>query len=272
MVTKPTVTNYQGAVAQEKINPRARFSVTSNAPQKISQTLYYELMVGYHTFTDKQMEKWTGRVWNELETYFGQYIDAQAASNPKRLHHVYEWGSVGMPQGRLWKLKRMKSTGGAFKISYGFVQSRRVAPIADVLKTPGPTGKVVKKTAVFKNKAFVMEMGIPVVNKPKTGRYLAFPANNARGIAFSNRPVRIAYPGGVATKFAFARSFSGFFRSGLAMKYLKPTLNKPVKVMKRAGERVPATITAPRFSKGISQSAIEQMARFRVEQESLGVY
>lgn len=272
MANKPTVSNYQGGVSQKPLNHQARFSITSNAPQKISQTLYYELMVAHHTFTDKQMEKWTGAVWRDLEKYFGQYIDAQAASNPKRLHHVYEWGLVGAPNGRLWRLKRLSSKGGAFKIGYGFVQSRRMAPIAESLKTPGPSGKYVKKSGVFKNKAFVMEMGIPVINKPKTGRYIAFQANNARGIAFSNRPVRIAYPGGVATKFAFARSFSGFFRSGLATKYLKPTLNKPVKVMKRAGQNVPATITAPRFSRGISQSAVEQMAKFRVEQEAMGLY
>ena len=33
-----------------------------------------------------------------------QYIDIQARSNPKALHHVYEWNQTGSPNARLFNL------------------------------------------------------------------------------------------------------------------------------------------------------------------------
>jgi hypothetical protein len=264
---------YHGNDPVKPLNRAAKFSITSDAPQKISQALYYELMVAHESVTEKQLANWSDRVYKDLEQHFGDYIDFHAAANPKRLHHVYDWNGVGDPRARLWRLKKVTSKGGTFKVTYAFNQSRRKAPIDPVLKVPGPNGKVVKKTYVFKMKAYVMEYGIPVTVRPKTGRYLAFRAENMpRNIGFSAGPRRVNYPGGLPTKFAFARSFSGFFRSGLATKYLKPSLERPVKVMRRAGSKIPVSIRSSTFKGGISQSQVQQMARFRVEQESRGVY
>lgn len=271
---KPSLPNYLG---DKPANPGSgRIRIQTNAPQVISASLYYELMVIHETVTGRQQQKWLDRVYKDLEKFFGDYIDRKAASDPRKLHHVYEWNAVGDRRYRLWRLKRAKgaSTTG-FRVNYSFVQSRRVAPIAPALKRPGANGKVVKKTYAFKKKAYVMENGIPIVNKPRpdnpTG-WIAFPANTAKGIAFSRRAVHIPYPGGLATKGAFARTFSGFFRSGLAMKYMKPTLEKPLKVMKRAGEDIPVTIKSARFNQRISKAAVEQMAAYRVQQEAMGVY
>lgn len=274
MVNKPTISNYQGLAPVPPRTPARRgVRVSSDAPQKISEALYYELMVSYHSLSDAQLSRWSDKVYQELEDHFGTYIDSQAAANPKRLHHVYEWGQAGNTNKRLWRLKKRKGKAGAFRVTYGFILSKTKAPIDPVLKVPGPSGKVVTKTYAFKNKAYVMEYGIPVTIRPKTGRWLAFRADNMpRNIGFSNRERRVNYPGGIATKYAFSRSFAGFFRSGLAQKYLKPTFQKPVRVMKRAGENIPVTISNAKFSRGLSQSAVEEMARWRVEQESRGLY
>jgi hypothetical protein len=55
-------------------------------------------------------------------TSLGQYIDAQARSNPSALHHIYEWNRTGSPGSRLFDLQYTVSNlglsvGGTFKQS-----------------------------------------------------------------------------------------------------------------------------------------------------------
>jgi hypothetical protein len=282
--SKPTVANYQGNNVSAARNSRAKGAtgiyIDSNAPEMISASLYYELMVAHHAATGKQMGKYLDSVWKVLERQTSEYIDANARMHPKRLHHVYEWRGVGNPANRLFRLHRRNNNVDGFKMTYNFVQSRRVAPINPILLEPGPTGKVVKKSSIFRNKAIVMEEGREVSIKPKGQNWLAIPSKtfrghtNARGIAFSRGTIRVKNVGGLESKLGFARTINGYFMSGLATKRLKAhgVLEKPIKVMKRAGERIPITAEGTTFKRGISKEAVERMAEMRVQQESQGVY
>lgn len=253
--------------------------IKTPAPEQISAALSYEFHVIHEAVTGRQQDKFLNAVWNRLDKNLGAYLDAKARIDRARLHHVYDWGSVGDPSARLFRIHRRVSPNG-FRVAYNFVQSRRVAPIAPILKVPGPTGKVVTKTTIFKNKARVMEEGTPVIVRRKTARYLAIPAtavggySNSRGIIFSKGPVTVRYPGGIATKAGFARTINGYFQSGLAMRELKASgvLDKPLKVIRRAGQNIPVTISRAKFNQKISGDAAKRMAEYRVLQESLGVY
>lgn len=280
---KPNVSNYQGNVSaarKSRAKGASGLYIDTNAPQMISSVLYYELMVAHHAVTGNQMNRYLDSVWKNLERQTSEYIDTNARMHPKRLHHVYEWKGVGNPGNRLFRLHRRNNNIDGFKMTYNFVQSRRVAPIHPTLLEPGPTGKVVKKSSIFKNKAIVMEEGREVAIKPKGQNWLAIPTKtfrghtNARGIAFSRGTIRVRNAGGLEAKLGFARTINGYFMSGLATKRLKSSgvLEKPIKVMKRAGERIPISAQGSTFKRGISKEAVERMAEMRVQQESNGVY
>jgi len=255
-------------------------NVQSNAPQVMPAALYYELEVFHEATSGKQLSRFLDGVWKDLEGQVGSYIDSSAATNPGRLHHVYEWGGVGVRGMRLWRLKRLSRGNDGFQVGYHFVQSKKKAPIHPTLATPGPTGKRVTKTGVFKNKAIVMEMGTPVNVRPVTGKYLAIPTDkfrgykNKRGIAFTSKTVRVKNPGGKGVQQGFSRTLSGYFMSGLATKNLKRSgaFDRPAQVIKMAGEDIPVQIRKASIHQRISRSQAEAMAKAKVAQKAAGVY
>lgn len=278
-MAKPVVTDYQGSVAPVRASrAKGLVSIETNAPVAISSALYYELMVAHEAVTGNQMDKWLDQVWKTFDKQIGEYVDRTAQADPGRLHHVYEWNQVGNPGKRLWKVKRSKQTTDGFKISYNFIQSRTRVPINPILKTPGPTGKVVTKSGIFRRKAFVMEEGTTVTMKAVNGNYMAIPTGkfrgyrNKNGIAFSKGPVTNKFPGGRGVKYGFARTMNGYFQSGLATKNLKASgvLDRPIKTMQRAGTRIPVTISHAGMHRTISKSAVEAMAKQAVRAAQYG--
>jgi len=129
-------------------------------------------------------------------------IDNYARINPKKMHHIYEWGKIGNSNARLFVLERSSILDGSLLISTKFLQSKIPVPINPELLKPGATGKTVSTKNIFKNKAQVMESGTPVSFQAK--KVLAFMGNN--GIAFiaPGTQINILNPGGVQTKNAFA--------------------------------------------------------------------
>jgi len=129
-------------------------------------------------------------------------VDNYARRNPKRMHHVYEWGGIGNPTQRLFVLERSRIIYGDLVISSNFLSSKMPVPINPELLKPGRTGKIVSSRSIFRNKAEVMESGTPVSFQAK--RVLAFMGNN--GIAFiaPGTQINILHPGGIQTKNAFA--------------------------------------------------------------------
>ena len=147
-----------------------------------------------------------------------QYIDVEARSNPKALHHVYEWNQTGSPTARLFNLNYTVSNLG-LSINSTFKQSRTVSE---------------NMTAPFYNKAKIMEEGIPVTIAPTRTQVLRF--SGANGEVFTKRPIKVDSPGGDEVVGSFesvvdifiSRYFKQSFlrASGLYDYIKKPTLYK----------------------------------------------
>lgn len=137
---------------------------------------------------------------------FVKTTNMYARSNKNAFHHVYEWEETGRESGRLFRIIKRNASSGAATIYTRFNNSKKQAPIASALKKPGPTGAVVKRSGVFKDKAAVMESGTPV--QFITSRTIAFSPNN-RGIVFvpPGKTINIKNPGGNDVKGSFGKHF-----------------------------------------------------------------
>jgi hypothetical protein len=253
--------------------------IESNLTAAVSGTLYYELMAAWYSIGDEAaMRKYNDKIFKSVSKNFGRYLDARAAVMPKKYHHVYEWGAVGNPGSRLWRLQKRNTGNDRMMIRYDFLTSKRVAPIHPSLQQPGPSGKFVKKSTVFKNKAFVMENGIPVTIRPKTAKWLAIPSTfdlkSKATITFSRGPVRIQNPGGSGVRFSFAQTFGGYFSSGLAVKQLNSdgTIQTPARLTRRVGEDVPSAIYKFSARRGVDKQMIDQLAQMNVRKYMMGEY
>lgn len=258
---------------------KGRIKTSTNIIPAVSGTLYYEMMVWWYANADDTvMKKYNDKVFSEVDKNFGKYMDAKSTVSPKRYHHVYEWNSIGQKPGRLWKLRKRNSGSSSFQIRYDFLTSKRVAPIHPSLKIPGKNGKVVKKSAIFARKAYVMEEGLPVTIKRRSANWLAMPKRyeftGPNNIFFAKGPVRVANQGGREVKFSFARTFDGYFSSGLATKQLQDgrVLDTPARITKRVGEDVPSAIYRVSSSRGVDKGFIEGIAKARVLQAAAREY
>jgi len=86
-------------------------------------------------------------------------LNNYSKSNKKNMHHIYEWNRVGLDSARLFKLKRNSVVDNRAIIDIVLKKSKTRAPISKVLLKPGKTGKYVKRSGIFKDKAAVMEAG-----------------------------------------------------------------------------------------------------------------
>lgn len=260
------------------------FTIETAAPEQIMSALYYEMYVADETLRGAAMNSWMEGAFKRVSDDFGDWLDHRATANPSELKHVYSWGGVGNPSQRLFQLSRGPVVDQTFKLSYKFLPERKLTPIDPRLLIPNPiTGKVVTKTYVFRQKAKIMESGLPVVVRPRGSNWLAVPVaggkfrgrTNSRGldergvgIAFSRGPLIIRDVGGKQATGGFGRNFKVYFTSGLATKRLKASgyLNKPQKVAKIAGENIPAQIRRAGFKGGINEGAIKRWAKMEVDQ------
>jgi len=147
-----------------------------------------------------------------------QYVDVEARSNPKALHHIYEWNQTGSPSARLFDLRYTVSKLG-LSVGSTFRQSRSVSR---------------DMTTPFYDKARIMENGIPVTIRPTKSQVLKF--NGPNGEVFTRRPVKIENPGGDEVYKGFESVFDEFMiryfkqsflrASGLYNYIQKPTLYK----------------------------------------------
>lgn len=251
-----------------------RIDVDTNLEQRVTGTLNYELDVFWYANVDeKSMRRYNEKIFKHLERNFGKYLDAKARLEKSKYHHVYEWRGVGNKNDRLWRMSKVQNGPSSMRIKYNFVNSRRVADIHPSLATPGPSGKMVTKSAVFRRKAYVMEEGLPVTVRRKTANWLAIPVKyeftGQGNIKFSKGPVTVRNPGGQNVRYSFARTFSGYFSSGLAVKQLSDSgaLQTTARITKRAGENIPSAIRGATARSSMSRAAIKGLARTSVERE-----
>jgi hypothetical protein len=143
----------------------------------------------------------------------GQYVDMQARSNPRSLHHVYEWYQTGSPQARLFDIDYTVSNLG-LSFNSKFRQSQSLSQDANV---------------PFYNKASIMENGIPVLIKPKR-TVLAFEKGGQT--VFTRKPVSIRNPGGEDVEGSFERVVDQFILSYFKQSFIKASglydyINRP---------------------------------------------
>ena len=239
-------------------------NVNTNAAQACMAAINYEVMVAWHTLASPAAKQ---RFFNEaypaLKVGLGEYIDAMSVAKPKMLHHVYEWKMEGDPAGRLWRTKKVITGESSFKINYYFTMSKKVVPIDPVLKIPGPTGRSVTKSVIFRNKAIIMEDGQPVVVKIYPPKMLTIPEpSNPRGFIFYPYSAVVKNPGGVGVKLGFSRAFSSWFVTGLATKYLKASgvYDRVAARTTIAGNKIPAKIKKLTIGGSISKQEIKALA------------
>lgn len=124
-----------------------------------------------------------------IMNYFEGYVDNVARRRPDSLHHVYEPGKVGDKGSRLFEANI--TTSAKPVLTYRFKESR----------VPGKSGYV------FRNKAFIMEEGLPVTIVPKNAKRLVFEVD---GNIVSSEKVVVSNPGGDYVQGSFVKIFNEF--------------------------------------------------------------
>lgn len=145
----------------------------------------------------------------------GQYIDVMAKSNPKALHHIYEWNNVGSPSARLFDLS-YRVNGLGLTLGSRFKQSRTVSE---------------DMTVPFYNKARIMEDGTSVRIVPTGNKPLKF--NTGSGEIFTKNAVTVDNPGGDLVVGAFSSTVDEFISKYLSQSFLRSSglydyIEKPV--------------------------------------------
>ena len=180
---------------------------------QVSAFLYYEASVLSKLETNaafKNLFKKT--MFNQIEKDFGQYVDAQARTKPKSLHHVYEWNKIGNPSARLFNLYLIDTGGLSFRVGRDFKLSKSTVPSKN---------KKQKKKYVFVNKAFIMEEGMPIVIRPKSAERLVFELDGATVFMPKGSSVTVKRPGGKAATNQFALTYGRFFGGQLVNSSIK---------------------------------------------------
>ena len=143
------------------------------------------------------------------------YIDASARSNPRALHHVYEWMQTGSPEARLYDLNyTVSNLGLSFKSR--FTQSSSLSK---------------DSTVPFYDKARIMEQGIPVKIAPVKSDVLVFEANGET--VFTKKEITVKDPGGTEVVGSFERAVDEFMLGYFKQSFIRASglydyISKPI--------------------------------------------
>jgi hypothetical protein len=131
------------------------------------------------------------------------YIDTEARTNPKSLHHVYEWYKTGSPQARLFDIQSTATRSGV-SINATFTQSSTLS---------------YESNEPFMDKARVMESGQTIVIKPKNSTVLSFNVDGEQ--VFTRNEVTVDNPGGDYVEGSFKDVIDEFFNSYFTQAFLR---------------------------------------------------
>ena len=158
------------------------------------------------------------------------FVDANAKMDPMSMHHVYEWGKVGMASKRLFEVTHTVSNLG-LSIKSDFKQSTSIKQ-----------GSLVP----FYNKARIMEYGQPVVIKPRNASVLSFNVGGEQ--IFTKNPVNVSNPGGDWVQGSYEKTFDNFMNYYFKQTFLRASgiydhLSNPQVYKKnlRAGSKIGKT-------------------------------
>jgi hypothetical protein len=178
---------------------------------QVSAYVYYEAAVISKLTTNAQFKSlFTKTIFDQINTDFGNYIDALARSRPKSLHHVYEWKKSGNKAARLFKLNKISEDGLSFRVNYEFIPSRSMVPTSNG-----------KRRHMFANKASIMEEGKPLVIRPKNAERLVFEIDGETVFMPKGKSVTVRRPGGSASTNQFTLAHSRFFSGRLVNESIK---------------------------------------------------
>ena len=178
---------------------------------QISAYVYYEAAVISKLTTNKSFQNAFGKMmFDQINTDFGNYIDALARSKPKSLHHVYEWKKSGNKTARLFKLNKTEQVGLSFGVNYEFLPSKSMVPSSNG-----------RRRHVFANKASIMEKGNPLVIRPKNAERLVFQIDDETIFMPKGASVTVKRPGGSGARNQFTLAHSRFFSGRLVSDSIK---------------------------------------------------
>lgn len=222
----------------------------SNVAQ-ISALLYYEANVIAKLSDNSKFKKlFVDTIFNQINQDFGAYIDAQARSKPKSLHHVYEWKKVGLKSARLFQLNKQEnlSSGVSFKLDFTFLPSKSTVP-----------SSTSKRKHVFIEKAAVMEKGEPLVIFPKYAQRLVFKSDGEFVFMPKGYPVTVKRPGGKYVKNQFTLLYSRWFSGQLVNESIKKSGFQNIFATASAKAlKIPTSIKKVQYK--FSPNAIKNMA------------
>jgi hypothetical protein len=233
--------------------PKNALLQDSNVAQ-ISAALYYQSSVIAKLSTSPSFKnKFKKTIYAQINKDFGEYMDAQARTKPKSLHHVYEWKKVGNKSARLFKLNMLPSTGISFGINFEFSLSKSTVPSSQG-----------NRRHVFASKASVMEAGMPLIIAPRAAERLVFKTDT--GVVFMPKgaSVTVKRPGGVGVKNQFTLYYSRWFSGNLINQSIKKSGFQQIFNSAMAKSlRLPSQIKRVQYS--FSPNTIRSMADSAVE-------
>lgn len=206
---------------------------------QISAALYYQANVISKLSESVAFKQTFKKVISEqIVKDFGNYIDAKARTNPKSLHHVYEWKKVGQPNARLFTLNIVDGLGISFKIKYALLPSKSFVP-----------NKKSKRRHVFISKASIMEEGKPLVISPRYSERLVFEIDGLINFMPKGKSVTVKSPGGKAARNQFKLSYARFFNGNLVNESIKRSgFQRIFNMASSKALRIPAGIRTVRYS------------------------
>lgn len=221
--------------------------------QKIASVIFYQTSVLVEFVNSVPVQKaFRDKLFNQISFDLGEYMDMQARSKPKSLHHVYEWGSTGSKEARLFKIVKTKDEGFDFSFSYKFLNSKS--------KVPNNFGR----QHIFKNKAIVMESGRGVIVSPKKATRLVFEIDGRVIFMKPGKSVKVRYPGGKMTNKSFASHYRKFTKGQLIKESIAksgvPTMMKRIVFQSM---NIPSYIRTKSYS--YSASSIRGLAKGAVD-------
>lgn len=187
--------------------------ITDSTIAQVSAFLYYQSSVLSKLTRNAEFANlFKKTIFNQIDKDFGQYMDAQARSKPKALHHVYEWNKIGSPEHRLFNLTLVDQSGLSFRVSRDFKLSKASVPSKN---------KKQRKKYVFAKKASIMEAGMPVVIRPSSAERLVFELDGRTVFMPKGSSVVVKRPGGKAATNQFSLSYGRFFGGQLVNASIK---------------------------------------------------
>lgn len=231
-------------------------TVQSDVGESIARQVFYTLNILDEIYDrDESTKKISRKLMNVIGENFSQYIDARAATEPKRLHHVYEFNGVGNRSDRLFK----------FKVTTQRFNARGTVNFLKA-KIPNNDGYL------FQDKAMVFERGNAVQVFPINGDRLVFPRRNKDGkpiilngeqqFVYAKKTV-IKNPGGKLTSGEMDRRIKAYWQSGMAGKIIKDTnlLNQLLREARGPAPKKANSKTTKAAAKSKGQAAVKRRTK-----------